>query len=220
VEPLNHRMKSRIAGFTLVEATIATTILGLILGAIGLTALRGKENFRQGMTVAMLDARAERLLDRIADEVRYAGRDSLPVLPLPPAGSATIEFRACAGYDGGATLWTTRTSIARVADPRDPEDGIDNDGDGVVDEGQVVLTRNLGDADEIGVVIGGGVRRLLQGEDANVLDDNGNGLTDERGLSFVLDGTSSLTIRLSLEALDPSGLPMVRTVQTTVSMRN
>ncbi len=220
MEPLNHPMPSRSAGFTLVEATIATTILGLILGAIGLTALRGKESFRQGVTVAMIEARAERLLAQIADELRYAGRASLPVLPLPPVGASTIEFRACNGYDGAATLWSTRTSIARVADPRDPEDGIDNDADGVVDEGQIVLTRNLGDLDEIDVVIGGGVRRLLQGEDANVLDDNGNGLIDERGLSFVLDGTSTLTIRLSLEALDPRGQPMVRTVQTTVSMRN
>jgi prepilin-type N-terminal cleavage/methylation domain-containing protein len=220
VEPLNHEPPTRRAGFTLVEVAIAMTVLGLILGAIGLTALRGKENFRQGVSVAVIEARAERLLDRIAEELRYAGRDSLPVLPLPPAGASTIEFRACEGFDGAATLWSNRTSIARVADPRDPEDGIDNDGDGVVDEGQVVLTRNLGEPDQIAVVIGGGVRRFLQGEEANVLDDNGNGLLDERGLSFALDGTSSLTIRLSLEAVDPRGLPLVRTVQTTVSMRN
>jgi hypothetical protein len=204
----------------MVEATIATTVLGLVLGAIGLTALRGKENFRQGVTVTMIEARAERLLERIADELRYAGRATLPVLPAPPAGSSALEFRACTGYDGNATLWTTRTSIARVADPRDPADGIDNDFDGVVDEGQVVLTRNVGDADEIAVVLGGGVRSLLAGEDANVLDDNGNGLVDEPGLSFVLQGDSTLTIRLSLEARDPRGQPIVRTAQTTVSMRN
>jgi type II secretory pathway pseudopilin PulG len=220
MEPLKRRTTSRAAGFTLVETMIATTMLGLILGAIGLTVLHGKENFRQGVSVTVLEARAQRLLDRIADELRYAGRNSLPVQPLAPSGSSALEFRVSAGYAASAPQWSNRMSIARVADPRDPADGIDNDGDGVIDEGQVVLTRNLGDFDEIDVVIGSGVSRLLEGETANVLDDNGNGLIDEPGLSFLLDGTSSLRIRLTLEARDPRGLPLLRTVQTTVNMRN
>jgi type II secretory pathway pseudopilin PulG len=220
MESLKRRATHRSAGFTLVETMIATTMLGLILGAIGLTVLHGKENFRQGVSVTVLEGRAQRLLDRIADELRYAGRNSLPVQPLAPSGSSALEFRVCTGYADSATLWSNRMSIARVADPRDPPDGIDNDGDGVIDEGQVVLTRNLGEFDEIDVVIGSGVSRLLEGETANVLDDNGNGLIDEPGLSFLLDGTSSLQIRLTLEARDPRGLPLMRTVQTTVNMRN
>jgi type II secretory pathway pseudopilin PulG len=220
MESLKRRTTSRAAGFTLVETMIATTMLGLILGAIGLTVLRGKENFRQGVSVTVLEGRAQRLLDRIADELRYAGRNSLLVQPLAPSGSSALEFQVCNGYADSATLWSNRMSIARTADPRDPADGIDNDGDGVIDEGQVVLTRNLGEFDEIDVVIGSGVSRLLQGETANVLDDNGNGLIDEPGLSFLLDGTSSLRVRLTLEARDPRGLPLMRTVQTTVNMRN
>ncbi len=219
MEPLNRSVRAR-AGFTLVETMIATTVLAIVLGAVGLTVLHGKENFRQGVSVAVLEARAQRILDRIVEELRYAGRNSLPIVPDLPSGSSSIEFRVCEGYDGAATIWSNRMSLARVPDPRDPEDGIDNDNDGVVDEGQIILTRNLGEFDELDVVIGSGVRRLLEGEVANVADDNGNGLTDEPGLSFLFEGTSSLTIRLSLEAVDPRGQPLVRTVQTSVNLRN
>lgn len=214
------RRASRSAGFTLIETMIAATILAIVLSAIGLTVLRGKENFRQGISVTVIEARAQRLLNRMVEELRYAGRDSVPVQPLLPSGSSDLEFRVCDGYGGAATLWSNRMRLARLPDPRDPQDGIDNDGDGVVDEGQVVLTRNLGEFDEIDVVLGSGVRRFLEGEDANVLDDNGNGMVDEPGLSFLSDGLGTLTIRLSLEARDPRGQPLVRTVQTTVSMRN
>lgn len=219
MEPLNRSVRAR-AGFTLVETMIATTVLAIVLGAVGLTVLHGKENFRQGVSVAVLEARAQRILDRIVEELRYAGRNSLPIVPDLPSGSSSIEFRVCEGYDSAATIWSNRMSLARVPDPRDPEDGIDNDNDGVVDEGQIILTRNLGEFDELDVVIGSGVRRLLEGEVANVADDNGNGLTDEPGLSFLFEGTSSLTIRLSLEAVDPRGQPLVRTVQTSVNLRN
>jgi hypothetical protein len=138
---------------------------------------------------------------------------------VAPAGAAEVEFRVCTGFAGGGSTWSGRTRLQLVADPNDATDGADNDGDGIVDEMQVVLTRDLGTANEISVVLGDGVRSLLEGEDANVLDDNGNGLTDEAGLSFVRN-EDTLTVRLSLEARDGAGQPLIRTVQTAVTMRN
>ncbi|MBL8862445.1 MAG: type II secretion system protein [Planctomycetes bacterium] len=216
---LKRNARCRRAGFTLVESLIAAAMLGIVLSAVGLTVLSGKEHFRHGMTAAALEGRTARLLDRIVAEVLWAGADTLPVQPTAPLGASEIEFRVCNGVVGGAQVWSGRTRIRLVPEPTDPWNGLDDDGDGVIDEGQVVLTRDLGGPDEVDVVLGGGVRRLLEGEQANALDDDGNGLVDEAGLSFVVqDG--ALTIRLSLEARDGAGRTLIRTAQTAVNMRN
>jgi len=109
--------------------------------------------------------------------------------------------------------------IAFQNHPSDPDDGIDNNGNGLVDEGQVILMRNVGLANETTTVIVPWVREFTEGEIANGNDDNGNGLIDERGLSFELVG-QTLNIRITLERLDSDQRPLVRTVETSVRLRN
>jgi hypothetical protein len=65
------------------------------------------------------------------------------------------------------------------------------------------------------------VSDLLEGEIENDADDNGNGLVDERGLSFEIDDTGNvLTIRLTCERLDEGRRPLRKTVETAVRLRN
>jgi len=199
---------------------ISSAIMAVILGAIGLTVLRGKENFRQGVTTAVLDARGRRVLERIVTEMQGAEITSLTPNPTPPLGSSNLRFRSSAGYNGTTPLWTPWSRIQFLPDPRDPVNGVDNDGDGMIDEGRVVLIRDDGGPNQVQITLANNVSRLLQGETANVADDNGNGLTDEAGLSFSVDVDRTLTIRLSLGARDPRGRTMVRTVQTSVHTRN
>jgi len=208
------------SAFTMVETLIAITLGGMILGAIGLTVLTGKENFRQGVTAASFEVRARRALDRIVAELQAADGTNLPASLNPPLGASSLQFRVCTGQAAGTPQWSAPARIELVADPRDPADGVDNDNDGVVDDGRVVLVRDVGGASEQRITLVSGVRRFLEGEFANAADDNGNGLFDESGLSFVIDAQRTLTIRLSLECRDPRGQPMVRTVETAVHMRN
>jgi type II secretory pathway pseudopilin PulG len=203
----------------MIEMMISTVILAILLSAIGLTVLTGKQNFRQGVTEAVLESRARRALDRIVSELQGAQGSSITPNPLAPLGSSTLQFHVCTGYNGTAQVWGPWMMISRVADPRDPQDGIDNDSDGLVDEGRVVLTRDVGGANQQFTLVDG-VTRYLQGETAGVGDENGNGLTDEAGLSFVADANQTLTIRLSLAAMDPRGRQLIQTVQTAVHMRN
>ena len=60
---------------------------------------------------------------------------------------------------------------------------------------------------------------FLAGELPNGMDDNGNGLIDEKGLSFVVD-RDSVTIRLTLERVSNDGSVISKTVQSTVTCRN
>ena len=213
-------VSSNRGGFTLVEVLVATAILAILLGAVGITVLHGKENFRQGVTASVLDARGRRVLERMVTEIQGAQGAALNPNPLPPLGSSTLQFRVCNGYDGVAQIWGPLSQIQLVDDTREPVDGVDNDGDGMVDEARVVLVRDVGGAGQVQVTLAHNVARRLEGETANAADDNGNGLVDEAGLSFAIDGNMTLTIRLSLGARDPRGRTLVRTVQTAVHMRN
>lgn len=210
----------KAGGFTLVEMLISSAIIAIIMGTIGMTVLRGKENFRQGVTTAVLEARGRRVLERIVTELQSAETSSLSPMPNPPLGSSNLRFRASLGYNGTAPVWAPWSRIQFLPDPRDPVNGVDDDGDGMIDEGRVVLIRDDGGPNQVQITLANNVSRLLQGETANVADDNGNGLVDEAGLSFSADANGTLTIRLTLGARDPRGRTMLRTVQTSVRTRN
>jgi hypothetical protein len=63
------------------------------------------------------------------------------------------------------------------------------------------------------------VSPLLAGELVNGIDDNGNGLIDEQGLSFVVEGRR-VTVRLTLRRPDASGDLAEQTVERVVTFRN
>ncbi|MFN0244250.1 MAG: hypothetical protein ACKVWV_15280 [Planctomycetota bacterium] len=211
------------AGFTFVEVCISLTVLALMLGAIGTTVFTSKRTYQDGMTVAAIEARARRAIDRIAHEMVGARSDFFTPALVDNTTYSSLRFTTCEGLVAGAMQWSTPTQINIVADARDPNDGVDNDGDGLTDECRIVLARNAGAADQIQAVLVDQVREYLEGENGavNLLDDNGNGLVDERGLSFTYDDESeTLTIRLTLEARDQQNRLVTRSVETAVHMRN
>jgi type II secretory pathway pseudopilin PulG len=218
VRPL--KSKSGRAGFTLIEVLIGCTVLAMLIGSLGAVLLSARGTYEQGLTTAALEARARRTVQRIATELTGAEASTLWPQPALQLGVATIQFRTCGGYAGGAQQWNPIERIELRPDPNDPDDGIDNDSDGSIDEQQIVLVRNFGQPDQIESVICGGVREYLQGETPNMADDNGNGLTDERGLSIVTDANGTLTIRVTLEGRDPHGFLVAQTVETAVHVRN
>lgn len=208
-------------GFTLMEVMIAVAIAGTLFAAVFSLLGSGTDTYELGTSMAELESEARRVVERIADEVMSTGVAKLNPSPIPPLGSFTLTFQKCTGYDLAtySTLWGTQTKIEFQYDPSDPNEGQDNNHNGVVDEGVIVCTYNVGLPTQQVVDLGRNVREYLEGETFNGLDDNGNGLNDERGLSFELVG-ETLTIRLTLERLDPKGQVMTRTVSTSVKLRN
>ena len=83
---------------------------------------------------------------------------------------------------------------------------------------QVLWRQNPGEPEERRVAWCNAVRPFLEGELDNGVDDNGNGLIDERGLSFTLD-KDLVTIRLSLGRAGKEGETVV-CVETSVTVRN
>lgn len=215
----NNRAVGRSAGFTLVEVGIT---MGL-LAVVAVSALRlvqdAQQAFESGVVQSQLDAKARRVVARIADELRSAGANGL-ILDLPSGGG--VNFQRSEGWSAGNIQWGPVLEIAFAYAPGELDNGVDDDGNGLVDDGEVVWIQSPG-AGEQRVVLSRGVAELAAGEAQNLIDDNGNGLIDEPGLSFEQGGFEgrNLTIRLTLEqAVAGGGATSRSTVETTVVMKN
>jgi hypothetical protein len=207
------------AGLTLVEVMIAALMLVIFLGGIGIATKSSTSSFRQSNTESTLEASSHRALNRIVDELAYAERDALSPEPDPPLGSSSLEFHVCQGATGDVVDWGPLTRIEFALEAGEVDDGLDNNGNGLVDEGIVLRTLDVGGANERSVVLCHDVRELADDEQLDDDDDNGNGLNDEAGLAFSVEG-DVLTVRLCLERLDPHQRPITKTVTTSVRVRN
>jgi len=203
------------AGFTLLEALIAVTILGIVLASVGFTSQRATDALDENTHMEDLVRRVHRALDQAIEPLQ-----ELELAALPPLddGADAITYHLPTGWAGGVQ-WGPNTLLALEYDPGELDDDVDNDGDGLVDEGWLVRTLAPGTEDERRVVLCKNVSEYLDGETFNVLDDNGNGLEDERGFSVDVRG-DVLTVRLTLESLSPDGRILRRTATSSVRVRN
>jgi type II secretory pathway pseudopilin PulG len=203
----------------MVEMIIATTVLAIFLSALGLAAVRSSDAYEEGAAAAELNAGLNRALEVIVREFEDVVRSELDPQPLAPNGADSVDFRVATGYADDAILWGNERRIAWEIEPGEVDDGLDNDGDGLIDEGRVVWTEDPDTLDAMRRVLIGGVRELDEGEIANGLDDDGDGLIDERGFALVLQG-DVLRIRLCIEGVDLRGTVHVRIAETSVHVRN
>jgi len=133
--------------------------------------------------------------------VMGSDRDMLvPTAENVPFSSLRYSFNL--GLEDGVIVWSDPEQI-RLSDGQDAVEWYENPG--AVEERRAVWT-NL-------------VSPLLEGEIVNGIDDNGNGLVDETGLSFVLEG-NTVRIRLTLRRPEVDGRTVMQTVEQVVSCRN
>ncbi len=206
-------------GYTLLEMALAMGILGIMLTVAALVSKRASDAARYTQLQTDVQARARRELDRIAVELLNAGVGQLA--PDPGVlGASTFTFRSNTGIDGaGNPTWGTLTKLDLIADPSDKADGKDNDGDGLIDEKELVLTHDFGGPKQMSVVLSRDVGKLANGELANGKDDNGNGLIDEPGFVATRVG-NLLTLRLTIQGRNRGGRLVQAAVETNLTLRN
>lgn len=206
-------------GFTSVEVLISTAILGMLMGGVSLIMQRSLGAYREAQVSAELEGRLRRALDRVATELVSTGEDVIAPDPSGDYGASSLEFRRAIGLTGDVVDWGSKTSVGFQYEAGEIDDGVDNNGNGLVDEGVLVLTLNVDAANEKDVIICHGVSELGEGETLNLADDNGNGVKDEQGFNVHLVG-DVLVLHLTLEAIDQNGVLFQRTVETGVRFRN
>ena len=210
--------RSTRAGFTLIEVSISMVLTTVLLGLFFMTTQTASTAVDTGVTVAELDARVQRALVRVCDALAGSSSDLTTPQAVAPFSSATVDFQRGQGVDvKGEPVFGPVERLVLEYDEAD--DGKDDDGDGLVDEGRLVWIESPGAAGERRVVLCNDVREYLAGETFDGKDENKNGLIDERGFALDFVG-GAVTVRLTLETRGPKGQVLTSTAQRTVAFRN
>ena len=190
------------AGLTLVEILLAAVILGFLLFR-GFTMMnQASQASNEESAQLLLEERAQLVLERIARAIMGSNRETLFPDHQKPLSIDDIQYRVHLGVENGEVVWSDPETIGleeldnEIYWERDSATGGDH---------RVVWTRL--------------VRPFLEGEIPNGMDDNGNGLIDEKGLSFTVD-RNAVTIRLTLDRVTADDRTITHTVETTVTCRN
>lgn len=198
-------MRRSRAGFTIVDVMVALVVTVSVLGGLFTFLQSAISGSRMTAARSVLSRRAHDVVERVADLLLLADLDSLSPA-VAPLGATFLDYRVPQSVAAAGVTWANTARIERQDEPSDPANGFDDDGDGVIDEGIIVLVRELGLAGEQQTILATNVAPFLQGETANVADDNGNGLEDERGFCFERTADGRVVIRLTLFAKVAGGL--------------
>jgi prepilin-type N-terminal cleavage/methylation domain-containing protein len=194
--------RGRRSGFTLLEMMITLVVVALIFGNIAMVMRSSQSAYQQQSSTSDLDIQADQTLDHVALALMSARLQSLDPTANAPAYHSSLQFVQSLGVENGQVV---------VSDPERVEM--------VVDQGKVVWKQRPDQLDERMIVWSRWVSDFLEGEIPNGIDDNGNGLVDEKGLAFVIVG-SQVTIHLTLERTEPGGKTILQSRSTVVACRN
>ncbi|MBI1849583.1 MAG: hypothetical protein HYR85_04510 [Planctomycetes bacterium] len=139
---------------TFVEMAVASAIFATLMGAVFSLISVGQSATDSGIMKARLDGRARSALDRIANELRGS-----QVQPFPNGvvTSSTIVYKRRYSHAdpnqpdpysfdlvSGDVNWNALpTDVIKAGiSPTEQENGVDDDGDGIVDEWVVLKTSN------------------------------------------------------------------------------
>lgn len=190
------------AGFTLLEVLIATVVVGLVLGNIVMMMRSSGDAYESESSKAQIELQLDQTLDRIVMALMGASTDSLDPSASNPAFHDRLEFQQSLGMQNGNLVFGAPERIELQ-----------------LDDGQVIWREKPDQPDERSVTWSRWVRRFLEGELQNGIDDNGNGLVDESGLTFVIERTQ-VTVMLSMERIDNDGTRTTYSRSAIIHCRN
>lgn len=207
------------AGFTMLEMAMAVALFSIVIGSAMAIVMDGSDTTRTSQQRAVAASKAQRALDRVITELRISSRDVVTPDPSGSEGASGVQFQQPAAVAGGVVTWSGVLQVLWESAPEDPLGGGDDDGDGLVDEGRLILVRNLGTAQERRIPLVNDVPRFDPDELDNDLDDNGNGVIDETGFNIQRVG-DVYTLRLAISEPGRGGERTVGRAQASIRLRN
>jgi len=198
-------LKQLRRGFSLVELVVAVCLLTML---------------RSGAASSAVELRASAALAAVVRELEGAARNSLTPDPVAGLGTSELRYAQVIEFDGEQVVLGNPRVLRFELEEGETADGTDEDGDGLVDEGQIVLVLDADLATERRRILARSVEALLEGELPNGADDNGNGLVDELG--FVIERRGgALEAQLTISRATPGDREVVsRTARTSIKLRN
>ena len=207
-------------GFTAIELILSLSLASVVTASTVLATQRALGAYRSAQSTTHLDRDLRTAMDRIRWELMASGESVLfPTDFEDEYGTDDLTFQQVVSIQDGQATWGPTQRLVFEDEGGEPFDGVDNDGDGLVDEGVLAHYRNVGQANELRVVLVTGVTRFAEGELENDLDDDGNGRTDEAGFNLQRSG-DVISVLLCLGRARSGGEPVTRTMTASVRLRN
>lgn len=214
------RGRSKRSAFTLVEVVVCLTLLAVIMGVVGAFQLSSQRAVRTEVTRADIEMRSRRTMQLALRELTGVASTMLTPDPSTAFGTDTITYQKPVGVDNvGNILWSNLNRLALQMDAGETDNGLDDDGDGLVDERRLVLTRDVGLTSQRQVTVCHGIPELQAGELPNGTDDNGNGVRDERGFNVFRVG-DRLSILVSVEQVGDQDAVLTWDSNSAMTLRN
>ena len=214
-----HLRNGSRSGFTIVEMALAAALFAVLFGSAAMALLEGADAYKATRINSNVETRVRRAIDRVASELMSTGQETLLPDPIGQFGASDLVFQRAVGTNGDDVVWGNQIRFAFEYENGEADDGVDNNDNGLIDEGVLVMTRDDGGANEQRVVLVHGVTEFLEGETADGNDENGNGVIDEAGFNVHRVG-DTLTLRLSVAGVSPQAGVIVRTLETSIRLRN
>jgi len=189
-------------GFTMVEMLIVLVLATLLIAKIVLLLQMQENGQSRTFSKIAVEDNARRVMDQIHYAIAGASSERLNPEAEAPFFSSELNFEVSLGVVDGEVVWGDPEWLGLTGA-----------------EGQLAWKERPDQPDERRVVWCNAVRSFLAGELMNGVDDNGNGLVDEKGLAISVKD-SRVTVRLTLERKDTKGQPVASTLTQTVTCRN
>ncbi|MFH1024847.1 MAG: prepilin-type N-terminal cleavage/methylation domain-containing protein [Planctomycetota bacterium] len=127
-------------GFTLIEILVTVAVLTVVAVAVGGMLITSQNTFSMGTTLGTLQDQSRFVVDKIANELQQSGTSTFA--PASPSGVTSLAFQKCTGYVASARTWGNAITYAFAYETGEVNDGADNNGNGLADEG--IITRTEG----------------------------------------------------------------------------
>ncbi|MEL6428218.1 MAG: hypothetical protein AAFU73_19060 [Planctomycetota bacterium] len=212
------------SGMTVVEVAIAATVFAVLLGGVMRSMQSASGLMESTSAVLDIDRKARKLGQELRTTLENASAGTVdPIFPLPGPGDpipyqTDVRFNEIVDWSGGAVVLGPEQRLFLRMETTELDNGRDDDGDGLVDELEVVHVPDAAAASPVELVLARGVLEWFPGEAGSGADDNGNGLVDEPGFSIAESG-GRLTVRWALGVVDDGGTLQVRTSAFQIEMQ-
>ena len=121
-------------GMTVIELAIAAAVLVIVVAVVGKSVKPSFGFYRTSTSRLDLERKANRGLEKVLDGLQRVPLNS--ILPQLSSGETSpfIDYQKIVGFTDGTPVFGPTHRLEWQADPEDPEDSVDNNGNGLVDE--------------------------------------------------------------------------------------
>jgi hypothetical protein len=180
-QSLRRRSGDQRRGLTVLEVTFSLAISTATLLYFSENVIRSGSALTASQVRTVQVLQGQRTSDEVAVLLKDAVQNSLTPDPTSALGCSDLSFSRLAGFDEGVPLWAAQERLFLRLAPEELLDGEDQDGDGLIDEHQLVHRRVLDNDLTQDRILINDLPALGSGESANGADDDGDGLIDEPG---------------------------------------